>query len=191
MKYCYNDLSFELTEDVYAPAEDSELLAEAMAITIKPGMAVLDMGCGCGLLAVLAAKAGADVTAADINPVAVRLTCKNADANGFKVRAVVSDLFENISEKFDLIVFNPPYLPDNDNIKGSEAWNRRDVIERFIAAVGEHLSPDGKILLLVSSLTPAEEIVRALEKAGLSTEVVAQRKVPWETLSVLCARRTL
>jgi release factor glutamine methyltransferase len=189
MKYEYGGMTLDVEKDVYEPAEDSELLAESLEIA--PRTDVLDMGCGCGLLAILAAKAGANVTAADINPTAVALTHKNASANGVTVKTLLSDLFMNIAGKFDLIIFNPPYLPDKDIIGGSEMWSKRDTIERFISHVGAYLKLEGTVLLLVSSLTPLNDIASLFKRNGFSAEVIAQRKVPWETLSVLRARRTL
>lgn len=188
MKYYYKDVQVELAPEVYEPAEDSELLAGELESHMRPGISVLDMGCGAGLLGVLAAKAGAVVTAADINPTAVELAQRNAVGNGVKIKAICSDLFEKVAGTFDMIVFNPPYLPDNDDVPGSETWAMRDVLERFVRHAAAHLRPGGLVLVVVSSLTPAERIVGMLVEAGFAVEHAAQRKVPWETLSVLRAR---
>lgn len=189
MKYRYKGIELELTDDVYKPSEDSELLADVISDKIEPGMSVLDMGCGSGFLTILAARAGARVTAADINPSAIRLTEMNARTNGVKIQSVLSNLFERIDEKFDVIIFNPPYLPDNDDIEGSEMWSKRDVIERFVSRAGSHLKIDGSIFMLVSSVTPAVEVLELLKKVGFDAKIVEERKVPWETLSVIHARR--
>jgi len=189
MNYRYKNIELELADDVYHPSEDSELLAEMLAGRIEPGMSILDMGCGSGLLTILAAKAGAKVTAVDRNPSAIRLTEMNAQTNGVKIECVVSDLFQRINERFDLIIFNPPYLPDNDEVEGSEMWSKRDVIERFIGQLDKHLKLEGFVLMLVSSLTPTKEVIELLVKNGFNAQVIAERKVPWEMLAVISARR--
>lgn len=189
MKYYYRGLMFELTKDVYEPAEDSELLAETMEQGLRPGMTVLDIGCGCGLLGIIAGRAGCNVKAADINPEAVRLSAHNAVLNKVKMDCFVSNLFEKIDERFDLIVFNPPYLPDDDKVASSEMWSCLDTIDRFVSQVAAHLMPGGSILLLSSSLTPTSEVTTAFERAGFRTEIPAERKVPWENLSVIRAKR--
>ena len=102
-----NEIKIEVMEGVYEPEEDSYLLIESIKIE---GRKVLDMGCGCGIVALHLAKNGCDVVAVDLDKKAVENTIKNAEMNGLKIRCFKSDLFENINEKFDMIVFNPPYL---------------------------------------------------------------------------------
>ncbi len=187
MQYWYKGMKIGLAKDVYEPLEDSELLAEALEQDMKSGLVVLDMGCGCGLLGMIAARAGCDVTAVDANPEAIRLASLNAKLNDVKIECLVSNLFEKINARFDIIVFNPPYLPDKDDVKGSEIWSNRNVIEDFIEKAAGHLRPNGRILLLVSSLTPTSDVIDRLARAGFNAEIVAQRKVPWEVLSVIRA----
>jgi release factor glutamine methyltransferase len=189
MEYHRKQMTFELDTDVYEPAEDSELLAEVLEQNISPRMSVLDMGSGCGLLGIIAAAAGCDVCAVDINPKAVEIAKCNALLNNVEMKCIVSDLFEKVPDKFDIIVFNPPYLPDKDDVLGSEMWSNNGTIGRFIRQAKEHLNPGGMILLLTSSLTPTSAVVEEFGKIGLDATIMARRKVPWETLSVVCARR--
>lgn len=79
---------------------------------------ILDIGTGSGAIAIALAKhfPQAQVMAVDINPQAISLTAKNAEINGVKnITGILSDLFDNIpaDEKFDLIVSNPPYIPQS------------------------------------------------------------------------------
>jgi len=92
---------------IYKPAEDSYLLKGQLKNYIKPGMKILDMGTGSGIQAIEAKKLGAEVLAADINPESIEPLKK------LNINAIQSDLFSNIKEKFDLIIFNPPYLPED------------------------------------------------------------------------------
>src|SRR3989338_1117492 len=111
MKFYYGRVELDVPERVYYPREDSELLAKVIDSLDLKGKAVLETGCGSGFLSILMAKKCADVTAVDINTEAVEITGKNAAANGAKINTFISDLFSAVGGTFDIIVFNPPYLP--------------------------------------------------------------------------------
>ena len=91
---------------IYEPGEDSFLLAKYVEKFAKGN--VLDIGTGSGVQAENALKFSKDVLAVDIDKKAVSYVKKRG------VKAKVSDLFSNVKGKFDLIIFNPPYLPDEE-----------------------------------------------------------------------------
>lgn len=96
---------------VYEPAEDTFLLSENLAVK-EGGDIALDMGTGTGIIALLMARKARWVLGVDINPIAVELAKENARINGItNVEFRLSDLFDNVSGKFDVITFNAPYLP--------------------------------------------------------------------------------
>src|SRR3989344_1582935 len=136
---------------LYEPSEDSFLLQEQVRKYAKGK--VLDMGTGAGILAKTALEKTKDVLAVDINEEAVN-NCKK-----LKINCIKSDLFEKVKGKFDLIIFNPPYLPD-DNIKLEDNLNHiggkkgNEVLERFFSQTKKYLTKEGKILIVFSSLTP-------------------------------------
>ncbi|MDI6730748.1 MAG: methyltransferase, partial [Candidatus Altarchaeum sp.] len=142
--------------DVYEPSDDSYLLADILKnyknLQYKD---VLDIGTGTGILAIIAAQKGASVIGADINDKVLEIAKNNANLNNVKIEFRKSDLFENINEKFDLVVFNSPYLPVNDKINGmiERAWNDDGTKEKFFEEINAHLKNDGKFLILLSSLT--------------------------------------
>jgi len=125
--------------------------------------------------------------ATDINPHAVRA----ARARGIEV--IRADLFRGIKGKFDLILFNAPYLPTRPAERTGQ-WidyaldggvNGRQTVDRFIEDLAEHLRPGGRALLLISSLTGLAEVRRTAEAAGLNAEVVADEGCFFERLYVL------
>jgi release factor glutamine methyltransferase len=189
----YKNLEIFTPKSVYCPREDSILMADVISTLSKAELKkVLEIGCGSGFLSILSTNLGATVTAVDINSDAITTTLKNANRNNIKLTAFQSDLFENVKGKFDLIFFNPPYLPNiasEESIEGNETWADNGVIEHFIKQVNNYLNPNGMVLLLISSLTqtPALEL---LEKAGFSTETIAKKKIPWEELSIIKATPT-
>ena len=184
----FGALEILTNEGVYEPREDSFLLAEVLEGMKNLGD-VLDVGTGSGIQALVASKNAKNVLGVDINPEAEKLARKNAKNNGIKNIAYrESNLFENVNGKFDLIVFNPPYIPVDDKIKGAEQWSageNLELIKRFVKNVKKHLKENGKILFLISSVTGLKEIEEFFKKQGFSIEVIKKKKIPWEMLYVL------
>jgi len=172
----------------YTPAEDSFLLVKQIKERAR-GKSVLDMGTGWGILAETAIKAGASsVLAADINEAHVRY----CQAKG--IPAIQSDMFSNIQERFDLIVFNPPYLPE-DELEDAETRQLvsggkqgYEILIRFLKEAKEHVSKRGEILFVFSSLTSKKKIDETLEKLHYKFECLEQEEHFYETLYVYCCR---
>jgi len=185
VKCFYGKIGLEVPEGVYEPREDSVLAADHLS-KVKAKSA-LEIGCGSGLLSILLAKNGANVTAVDINPAAVEATKANAKANSVNVNAFVSDLFSKVRGKFGLIVFNAPYLRE-EAAKGSETWaagEGLEIIKRFIAGAPKYLEKDAYIIMIISSLTGLDDVKGLFVKAGLKANVIAERKVAWESLLLI------
>lgn len=168
-----NDLKLELDlfEDIYEPLEDTILISKNIPKNLK-GKKVLDLGCGSGILSVLSAKYNADVTSVDINPDAVDNTKHNAEKYNLKIKAFQSDLFYKVRGKFDLILFNPPYVPSDEHDKylskgihyaTTSGKDGADLIERFLKEFKKYLKPKGKVLMIISS---HNKIKNRLEKSG-------------------------
>ena len=147
---------------VYKPAEDSYLLQRHVERMVR-GL-VLDMGTGSGIQAIAAARKPEvmRVVAVDVNPQALEEARENASLAGVadKIEFHLSDLFYAVTEKFDYILFNPPYLPTEPTEPKDEAVKALDggltgaeVIRRFLREAGDHLTPEGRILLVLSSVT--------------------------------------
>ena len=172
---------------VYSPAEDTFLLLEAARQEIQPGDRVLEIGTGSGFVAEALGKAVQCMIATDISPYAT------AAAYGKGVMVIRTDLSDGVRGQFDLILFNPPYLPTRKEERICD-WleyaldggaNGRDVIERFLKGIGRVLAPGGRILLLISSLTGLHEVISLAERHGFSTTVVRTQIVEDEKLYVL------
>ncbi len=186
------------SEDVYVPREDTYLMVRAIREEIEEEDRVLDMGTGSGILALIASEVCEQVVGVDINESAVELAEKNASANGLEnIEFIKSDLFQDVDGEFDLIVFNAPYLPPSEShegLIGSEQWlggeSGTEIVSRFSDEAMNHLSEDGKILLMVSSLTGLDDVMTILEDGGFVSEVEDEEKIPWETLYVVKASKT-
>ena len=187
---------------VYQPAEDSALLARAAVDAVSATDRTLEVGTGSGWVAErVAAETTAEVVAADLNPHACRQARERARAleiegnTGFDV--VAADLVSPFADAaFDVVLFNPPYLPtDPDNewddwmeraLSGGESG--RAVIDPFLDTVGRVLSPDGVVLLLVSSLAGYEAVLDRARARGFSAEKAVEESYPFETLTVVRLR---
>lgn len=168
----------DITEcaEVYPPAEDTFLLLDSLEVS--KGLKVLEMGCGTGLVSCHIAYNGAELTAADINPKAVDCTSNNLKNNNLKGSTVISNLFQNIHEKFNLIVFNPPYLSAEEEGCGiiEKAWaggpTGTEILAEFLKQGRNHLLPDGRITVLLSSemdLKVLDEVLSNFNRKKLKT----------------------
>lgn len=196
----YNNLIIELHPEVYEPAEDTFLLLES--IQIKPGNKVLEIGTGCGLIALQCASLGANVVCTDINPYAIALTKRNYIKNksfikgGFEIRK--SDLFSKIKddEKFDIIIFNPPYLPTKKNeLVGGFGWfdiatnggiDGLSLTKKFIESIKKYLNDNGKAYFVFSSLSNRKKIDLYLSKYRLKVKIESDYSFNDETIFVYC-----
>ncbi len=168
--------------EVYPPREDSFLLAKWIRKIVKPNDFVLDMGTGSGILGIEAKKSGARVLAVDKNVKAVEAARKA----GLDARE--SDLFSNIKEKFDIIVFNPPYLElSKDELKGEPielalhgGKKGREVLDRFLNDCVNHIKPGGKILFVQLENNGVDETLQKLDKLGFSWKILEEKYIPME-----------
>ncbi len=140
---------------IYKPREDSFLLQKHIAEYAAGN--VLEIGTGSGILAIDAArqKSVKNIVAVDINEEELAAAKENAEKQEIKkIVFIKSDLFGKVNGKFNLIIFNPPYLPSKkiEDIAVDGGKNGTEVVEKFLASAGKHLEKKGKILILASSL---------------------------------------
>ncbi|MFB6147795.1 MAG: HemK2/MTQ2 family protein methyltransferase [Candidatus Nanohaloarchaea archaeon] len=161
----------------YQPREDSLFLQEYLEEQELAGKKVLDMGTGSGILAVTAAEKEADVTAADIDPGALEDAEELAEEKDVDVEFVESDLFDNVEGKFDLVVFNPPYLQGDrfNALEGGESGV--ELTSRFLQQSAEHLEEEGEVIFIASSRSDVDSLQNEFELELLDT-----RKLWFETL---------
>ena len=149
-------------KSIYKPAEDSYLLTEVLKQEIpkflkkNPDLKFLEIGAGSGIHLQTALGIGVkkkNIFGVDINPQAVK-HCKKLGFN-----CVHSDLFSNVKGKFNIIIFNPPYLPEDENepkdsrLATTGGKKGSEIINKFLKQTKEHLEKDGRIFLLTSNLT--------------------------------------
>ena len=169
----------------YEPREDSFLMLEALAELSLRGLRVLDMGTGSGILAAYCTRRGADVTASDIDIEAIRALQLTSDRMGISIKLVTCDLFSEIPERFDIVVFNPPYLPSSTigdrTTDGGD--HGTEIISRFLDELTQHLVENGRGILVISSLNDPERLM--MRHPDLSFKTMRERSLFFERLYVL------
>lgn len=172
-------LEFSVNENVLIPRQDTEVLVEEALNCVPENASVLDLCTGSGAIAVAMKAARPDLTvlAVDLSEAALNVAKQNAEQNGVDVRFLRSDLFAAIdpSEKFDLIVSNPPYISNTEYeflmpevkefepplalVAGEEGL---DIYRRLVAEAPEHLKENGVLLVEIgcSQGGPVSELFR-------------------------------
>jgi release factor glutamine methyltransferase len=183
------DMPILVLPDVFNPTlfhTSVALIAQLDSVPVGPGMAILDMGTGSGVGAIAAARRGARVVAVDISPEAVRCARINVLLNRLEDRIEVrrGDLFEPVQgERFDLVLFNPPFYTGTPHAMWEYAWRSEDALARFARDLPTVLSPSGRALLVVSSTTAGVD--EALARTQFESQLLWKRDMINERLMVL------
>ena len=151
----------------------------------------LDMGTGCGVLAIFAALRGYRVTAVDVVPEAASCARANAILNRVndRVEVLAGDLFAPVADqKFDVVLFSLPKFRGQPTTVFEKSWRSPDVIDRFAAGLPSVLKSGGIALFVLTSHGDCDGILGGLAKAGLIVERLLWRHFGVETMAIYAAR---
>jgi len=166
------------------------LAAYADALDLR-GLAALDLGTGSGLLAMVLARRGAEVMAADVDPVAVSCATENVRRNGFanRVSVVESDVFQRLPEhrRFDLVLSNPPFFPRDPTHPADRAF-AAGATNRFFAdlaaTLAGRLNAHGRLIMVFSSDADVGPVLDALAAHGFVGRPLRSHRSFFETLTI-------
>jgi HemK-related putative methylase len=183
-------LPFIVTPSVFNPKipRTGEFLASRIdSRLVASDSEVLDMGTGSGVCALFAAKYAQRVVAVDINAAAVRCAGINALLNHMEHKIDIrhGDLFDAVpKERFDLVLFNPPFVRGAPRDDRDRAWRSVDAAERFAAGLADHLKPGGSALVLLSTFGNGRHFLDEFSKRSLAFTVLAERRFVNERLTI-------
>lgn len=152
------------------------------------GKAFLEIGCGSGILSLLAFRKGAQVTAVDIDPKAVKNTRLNFRRNfngkqaGFRV--LQSDVFSALGQEvFDVIVINPPYYFRKVDVDAQLAWycgENGEYFEKLFSALRQHVHTSTQVYMILAENAEIQRIKEMATLHGIGFMMVEQRKIRFE-----------
>lgn len=196
-------LEFFVNEHVLVPRQDTEVLVESVLKILESGMRVLDMctGSGCILISLMKlygtsqAETVGEVTedekmlygvGVDISEEALKVAKTNGEKIGVKAEFIQSDLFENVSGKYDVVVSNPPYIRTavieelKEEVKFHDPFMALDGKEdglyfyrKIVEKSPEYLSNGGQLFFEIGH-DQGEDVKKLMEQAGF-TEVVVKK----------------
>lgn len=177
-------LRFKVNSNVLIPRQDTETLVEQVLKIVKPGMKVLDLctGSGCVLISVLKNAPELTGMGSDISKTALLIAKENAKLHEVDAEWVRSDLFDNITETFDVIMANPPYIPTGEilslmpEVRDFEPENALDggadgldFYRKIAGQVKDYLNPGGYVYMEIG-YDQGEAVSELMRNAGF-TEV--------------------
>lgn len=177
----YLGLTLHIPAQVFPPTPTSDLLGRTVLARTRPTHRVLDMGCGAGANAILAAQHSNDVLGVDVNPVAVSAAQVNAQRNRVaeRTRFAESDVFEAVDGHFDLIVFDPPFrwFQPRDLLERAIADENYASLTRFMREVADRLRPGGEALVFFGTSGDVVYLDELIEATGLPSSTIAERSL--------------
>ena len=167
--------------EVTPPAWMSKLLGKTILEEVRENDFVLDMGTGSGINAILAASKSHSVVAVDINPFCVAAGTKNAELNGVSARIKFqeSDLFQNVTGKFDMIIFDPPFrwFAARDLRELAVADENFRSMTLFFDQVRNYLKASGRILMEYGDSGDLNYFLSLIERSRFKKTLVKERYI--------------
>lgn len=159
--YQYQSTSFEFFSDNGVFSKDkidygSKLLVETLLkYETRKNLEILDVGCGYGFMGIVVSKMlDSSVTLCDVNKRALHLTERNISKNKIRGSAILSNIYENIKNTYDIIITNPPIRAG------------KDVVLKILTEAKEHLKEEGTLWFVIRKDQGAKSIIKELEKIG-------------------------
>ncbi|MCZ6899174.1 MAG: methyltransferase [Bacteroidetes bacterium] len=140
----------------------------------------LELGAGTGIISMLAKNKGANVTATDINPLAIENIRDNCADNDIEIEVIQSNLFEKVpSQTFDWIVINPPYYPRNPQNNRDYAWycgENHEFFRDLFSQLEHYIHPETNCIMILSDQCDIQKIKRIGESNGFNFKEVYRRQ---------------
>lgn len=186
-KYSYKNISVWVEPTVFPPfiTISTKLLLDFIENLSLKNKTFLELGCGCGIISVLAAQKKAIVTATDINDVALSALISNAKDNQVSIEIIQSDLFEKLQGKtFDYIIINPPYYPKNPKSIAENAWfcgENFEYFEKLFQQLPTFMTKTNATYMILSEDCELEKIKAIALQNDIAFDFILKKKIALES----------
>ena len=176
--YKYKGINLIIPPEVFHPAFffTSRLLLRYISSLPVTERTFLELGAGSGMISIYAAKKNANVTATDINPVAIEYLKKNAQANNVLLQIIHSDLFQNIpAQQFDYIAINPPFYKKDPVSDKDHAWycgKNGEYFKGLFSSLANYVNITSSILMILSDGCDLEMLSRYANEYGFRMDKI-------------------
>ncbi|WP_293896018.1 methyltransferase [Flavobacterium sp.] len=184
--FCYDNICIKVHPDVFPPqlTLSTKILLDFVNELDLKNNTFLELGCGSGIISLLAAKNGANVTASDVNKIALAFLEINALKNNLQLKIIYSDLFDNLkNQTFDYIIINPPYYPKKPKNTKEQAWfcgENFEYFEKLFIQLPNYLASSNCYMIL-SQDCEIEKIKAIALKNTMAFELAYEKKKLVET----------
>ncbi|MDI9255842.1 methyltransferase [Flavobacterium sedimenticola] len=185
--FTYDSITVKIHPDVFPPqlTFSTKILLDFIQDLDLQNKTLLELGCGSGIISLLATKKGAQVTASDINQTALAFLVGNAEKNHLTLTTIYSDLFQNIKNRtFHYIIINPPYYPKQPRNVKEQAWfcgENFEYFEKLFRQLPSYLSPKTSCFMILSQDCDIEKIKAMAFEKNMAFELVMEKKTLAET----------
>jgi release factor glutamine methyltransferase len=182
-KFVYNGITTYVFPTVFHPGffHSTRFILSYLSDEHLAGKSFLELGCGSGLIAIKAAKAGANVTASDLSLKAIENTKYNANLNHTFIKIVYSDLFDNIEKiPFDWIVINPPYYARKPESEQDLAWYCGEDFEYFkklFASLNDYMHSQTQVVMVLTKAADVDSIKKIAKDYNFGFELLKENSV--------------
>lgn len=181
--YTYQGTTVTVLPGVFHPGffYSTKFLIDYLVDQPIAGKSMIELGCGTGLISIIAAKAGAEVTSTDLSRKAIENIKSNAIQQGVSINVIHSDLFDSIQRKtFDWIVINPPYYartPANEQELAWYAGGNFDYFRRLFASLSHYMHDTTQVIMVLTKGSDVSKISHIGSENGFEFELVKEKDV--------------
>jgi len=185
--YSYQNIRLQIPASVFHPGFffSTHLLLDQIKEFPLENKKLLEPGAGSGLISIYAAQRGAQVTATDINPTAVKFLYHNCETNEVRLTVIESDLFDRVRRQaFDIIAINPPYYKKQPQSFDDYAWfcgGNGEYFEQLFAGLKNYMHSETMVLMVLCDGCDLDMVQRLAEDKGYSMRVIYTKKNILET----------
>ncbi|MFS8082367.1 MAG: methyltransferase [Ginsengibacter sp.] len=184
--YTYKDIQLIIPPSVFHPRFffSTKILLKYISQLDLQQKSFLELGAGSGLISIYAAKKNANVTATDINPVAIEYLKKNQACNNVTLNIIFSDLFQSVPpQSFDVIAINPPYYKKSPKSDEEHAWycgENGEYFQNLFCGLKQFIHRGSLVLMILSEDCDILMITQLALDNQLDLHIMSERKIAWE-----------